>query len=442
MKKEIDNVNRRKFLEHSAKITAAGFLMNKLPAKSKRLFSIEGEIKVALIGCGGRGTGAASQALEADPDVRLVAVADVFEDRITECLKSLNEKYPDSERININQETSFLGFEGYKNAIDLADVVILTTPPAFRPLHFEYAINNNKHVFMEKPVATDIDGIKRIIKTGKLAQSKKLNVVVGLQRHYQRNYRAIKKMIDRGRIGDIISGQVYWNSGGVWVKPREKDQTELEYQMRNWYYFNWLCGDHIVEQHIHNIDVANWFIGANPISAQGMGGREVRKGIDHGQIYDHHFVEYTYPDGQIIASQCRHQKGCMNRVEEVFQGTKGSVTINSANFALMKNKRKKTIYDHQGEDDINPYQQEHNDLFKAIRLGQYKINDTKQGADATLSAIIGRMATYSGQVITWDEAIKMDQNLVPDLYSFDDEAPVQPDENGMYPIPIPGVTKY
>ena len=374
--------------------------------------------------------------------MRLVAVADVFEDRITECLKSLNEKYPDSERININQETSFLGFEGYKNAIDLADVVILTTPPAFRPLHFEYAINDNKHVFMEKPVATDIDGIKRIIKTGKLAQSKKLNVVVGLQRHYQRNYRAIKKMIDRGRIGDIISGQVYWNSGGVWVKPREKDQTELEYQMRNWYYFNWLCGDHIVEQHIHNIDVANWFIGANPISAQGMGGREVRKGIDHGQIYDHHFVEYTYPDGQIIASQCRHQKGCMNRVEEVFQGTKGSVTINSANFALMKNKRKKTIYDHQGEDDINPYQQEHNDLFKAIRLGQYKINDTKQGADATLSAIIGRMATYSGQVITWDEAIKMDQNLVPDLYSFDDEAPVQPDENGMYPIPIPGVTKY
>ena len=374
--------------------------------------------------------------------MRLVAVADVFEDRITECLKSLNEKYPDSERININQETSFLGFEGYKNAIDLADVVILTTPPAFRPLHFEYAINNNKHVFMEKPVATDIDGIKRIIKTGKLAQSKKLNVVVGLQRHYQRNYRAIKKMIDRGRIGDIISGQVYWNSGGVWVKPREKDQTELEYQMRNWYYFNWLCGDHIVEQHIHNIDVANWFIGANPISAQGMGGREVRKGIDHGQIYDHHFVEYTYPDGQIIASQCRHQKGCMNRVEEVFQGTKGSVTINSANFALMKNKRKKTIYDHQGEDDINPYQQEHNDLFKAIRLGQYKINDTKQGADATLSAIIGRMATYSGQVITWDEAIKMDQNLVPDLYSFDDEAPVQPDENGMYPIPVPGVTKY
>ena len=212
--------------------------------------------------------------------------------------------------------------------------------------------------------------------------------------------------------------------------------------MRNWYYFNWLCGDHIVEQHIHNIDVANWFIGANPISAQGMGGREVRKGIDHGQIYDHHFVEYTYPDGQIIASQCRHQKGCMNRVEEVFQGTKGSVTINSANFALMKNKRKKTIYDHQGEDDINPYQQEHNDLFKAIRLGQYKINDTKQGADATLSAIIGRMATYSGQVITWDEAIKMDQNLVPDLYSFNDQAPVQPDENGMYPIPVPGVTKY
>ena len=430
---------RRSFLKSSS-IIAGGLILPKLSFKSKKLN--QKKLKIAVVGCGGRGTGAAVQALRADNNVELVTLADAFKDRLEASLNAIKDEFEGEMEIDIKEKNKFVGFDAYKKAIDKSDVVILASPPGFRPAHFEYAINKNKHVFMEKPVATDIDGIKRIIKTGKLAQSKKLNVVVGLQRHYQRNYRAIKKMIDRGRIGDIISGQVYWNSGGVWVKPREKDQTELEYQMRNWYYFNWLCGDHIVEQHIHNIDVANWFIGANPISAQGMGGREVRKGIDHGQIYDHHFVEYTYPDGQIIASQCRHQKGCMNRVEEVFQGTKGSVTINSANFALMKNKRKKTIYDHQGEDDINPYQQEHNDLFKAIRLGQYKINDTKQGADATLSAIIGRMATYSGQVITWDEAIKMDQNLVPDLYSFDDEAPVQPDENGMYPIPIPGVTKY
>ena len=324
----------------------------------------------------------------------------------------------------------------------MADVVILTTPPAFRPLHFEYAIRNNKHVFMEKPVATDVAGIHSVIKSGKTAERKKLNVVVGLQRHYQRSYQSVKNKIDRGKIGDIVSGQVYWNSGGVWLKERQPEQTELEYQMRNWYYFNWLCGDHIVEQHIHNIDVANWFIGSVPVSAQGMGGREVRAGNEYGQIYDHHFVEFTYPDGQVIASQCRHQPGCMNRVEEVFQGTRGSVTTNSTNYSLIKNKRGKTVYEHDGEDDINPYQQEHNELFAAIKAGEHKLKDTNQGAEATMTAIMGRMATYSGQVITWDAAMAIDHSLVPELHSFNDTAPVLPDKNGNYPIPIPGLTTY
>ena len=265
---------------------------------------------------------------------------------------------------------------------------------------------------------------------------------MGLQRHYQRNYQSVKNKIDRGKIGNIVSGQVYWNSGGVWVRPREKGQTELEYQMRNWYYFNWLCGDHIVEQHIHNIDVANWFIGATPVSAQGMGGREVRKGPDHGQIFDHHFVEFTYPEGQVVASQCRHQEGCMNRVEEVFQGTRGNVTTNSSHYGLMKNKRGKVVYEHEGEGDINPYQQEHNELFAAIKAGEYRIDNTNRGAEATMTAIIGRMATYSGQVITWDEAMSFDNKLVPELYSFTDKAPVQPDKEGNYPVPVPGVTTY
>jgi len=212
--------------------------------------------------------------------------------------------------------------------------------------------------------------------------------------------------------------------------------------MRNWYYFNWLCGDHIVEQHIHNIDVANWFIGATPVSAQGMGGREVRKGKDHGQIFDHHFVEFTYPDGQVVSSQCRHQKGCMNRVEEVFQGSRGSVIVNSSHYGLMKNKRGKTVYEHDGEGDINPYQQEHNELFAAIKAGEYRMDDTDRGAEATMTAIIGRMATYSGQVISWNEAMTMDHMLVPELHSFNDKAPVLPDKMGNYPIPIPGVTTY
>ena len=441
--KKIESINRRGFLEQSAKISAAGLVLSRLPARTKRLVSIEGEIKVALVGCGGRGTGAISQALNADPDVRLVAMAETFIDRAEECLKNLNEKFKDSEeRINVNRETIFIGFDAYKSAIDMADVVILTTPPAFRPLHFEYAIQKNKHVFMEKPVATDVAGIRTVIAAGKKAKEKKLNVVVGLQRHYQRSYQAVKQKIDRGRVGDIISGQVYWNSGGVWVKPREKDQTELEYQMRNWYYFNWLCGDHIVEQHIHNIDVANWFIGATPISAQGMGGREVRKGKDHGQIFDHHFVEFTYPNGQVIASQCRHQKGCMNRVEEVFQGTRGAITVNSSNYGIIKNKRGKLIYEHDGEEDINPYQQEHNELFAAIKAGEYRMDDTQNGAEATMSAILGRMASYSGQVMSWDEAMALDHSLVPELHSFDDIPPVVPDKNGNYPVPTPGITTY
>ena len=442
MKNEIKTINRRGFLEHSAKITAAGFLMSRLPAESKKLISFEGEIKVALVGCGGRGTGAISQALEADPDVRLVAMADAFGDRAEECLKTLIEKFVDSDKINVNRETIFTGFDAYKQAIDMADVIILTTPPAFRPLHFEYAISQGKHVFMEKPVATDVAGIRTVLAAGKEARRKKLNVVVGLQRHYQRSYQSIKNKIDRGKIGEIISGQVYWNSGGVWVRPRETGQTELEYQMRNWYYFNWLCGDHIVEQHIHNIDVANWFIGSTPVSAQGMGGREVRKGKDHGQIFDHHFVEFTYKNGQVVASQCRHQKGCMNRVEEVFQGTRGNVTTNSSHFGLIKNKREKVVYNHEGEDDINPYQQEHNELFSAIKAGDYRMDDTNRGAEATMSAILGRMATYSGKKITWDEAMAFDHKLVPELHSFNDNAPVQPDKKGNYPIPVPGVSTY
>lgn len=295
---------------------------------------------------------------------------------------------------------------------------------------------------MEKPVATDVAGIQRVIRASKLAREKKLNVVVGLQRHYQKSYRLIKNKIKRGKIGDIISGQVYWNSGGVWTRPRKKNQTELEYQMRNWYYFNWLCGDHIVEQHIHNIDVANWFIGSVPLSAQGMGGREVRKGKDHGQIFDHHFVEFTYPGGQIIASQCRHQKGCMNRVEEVFQGTRGSVTVNSENFGVIKNKRGRVLYDHDGSNDINPYQQEHDELFNAIKLGEYRFDDTQRGIDATMTAIIGRMASYSGKIINWDDALLFKHNLVPELNSLNDVAPVNPDKSGNYPVPIPGITKY
>ncbi|UWX54873.1 Gfo/Idh/MocA family oxidoreductase [Maribacter litopenaei] len=253
--------------------------------ESKGMFNIfnEKKLKVALVGCGGRGSGAANQALQADENIELVAMADAFEDRLTDSYNNLYEKYKDTGKIKVKDKNRFVGFDAYKKAIDLADVVILATTPGFRPAHFAYAIENGKHVFMEKPVATDVPGIQKVLKYAREAKDKNLKVVVGLQRRYQENYLAALEEIKKGAVGKLVGGQVYWNSAGVWVRPRKPEYTELEYQMRNWYYFNWLCGDHILEQHIHNIDVANWFLDEFPVSAQGMGGRQVRTGTTMGK---------------------------------------------------------------------------------------------------------------------------------------------------------------
>ena len=249
--------------------------------------SPDDSIKIALVGCGGRGTGAAMQALLTKQNVKLVAMADAFRDRLDDCYKNLNaDDLSESSgtagnvknKIAVPEANKFTGFDGYKKAIALADVVILTTPPGFRPIHFEEAVNQGKHIFMEKPVATDPAGIQRVLQAAAIAKQKKLNVVVGLQRHYQNSYLELFKKVKEGMVGDIVSAQAWWNSEGVWVNQRQYNQTEMEYQMRNWYYFNWLCGDHITEQHIHNLDVVNWFKGSYPVKAQGMGGREVRKG--------------------------------------------------------------------------------------------------------------------------------------------------------------------
>ncbi|MDH5382710.1 MAG: Gfo/Idh/MocA family oxidoreductase, partial [Cyclobacteriaceae bacterium] len=267
-------------------------------------------------------------------------------------------------------------------------------------------------------------------------------VVVGLQRHYQDNYREIYKRLQAGEIGDIVSGQVYWNNDGVWVRERQAGQTELEYQMRNWYYFNWLCGDHILEQHIHNIDVANWFIGDYPATAQGMGGREVRKGKDHGQIFDHHFVEFTYPNGAVISSQCRHIPGTMSKVSESFQGTTGNVYTDGGGNATMSKRSGGTIYKHDPSEDESPYQIEHNELFAAIREGKV-INNAEYGAKSTLTAIMGRTATYTGKVVTWEDIMNSKQILAPKEIglTWNSKAPVMPDADGNYPVPVPGVTE-
>jgi predicted dehydrogenase len=290
---------------------------------------------------------------------------------------------------------------------------------------------------MEKPVATDPVGIRKVLETAEIAKQKKLNVVVGLQRHYQTSYRELLKRKDM--IGEITSAQAWWNNDGVWVNKRKPGQTEMEYQMRNWYYFVWLCGDHICEQHIHNIDVINWFKGGYPVRAQGMGGRQVRKGIDNGEIFDHHYVEFHYADGSILNSQCRHIPGTMSKVDELMIGTKGKIQCGAANIVDLKGK---LLYQFDKKTENEPYQQEHDELFAAIAKGEFKYADAERGAKSTMTAILGRMATYSGQVIEWDKALNSDLNLQPATYDFNAPPPVLPDENGWYKIPTPGVTRY
>lgn len=450
--KNQENRSRRTFVQTTA--IATGALLT-VPLGVDGMARVNGnqKLKLALVGCGGRGSGAVVQALTADENVELVAMADAFADRIERSLNGIQKHFDGEEKLDystskhqgkkrkvtVKEENRFVGFDAYKKAIDLADVVILTTPPGFRPYHFEYAIANDKHVFMEKPLATDPAGIRKVLATAKIAKAKKLNVVVGLQRHYESKYIEIKKRIDAGAIGKIRGGQVYWNDAGVWTKDRKPGQTELEYQMRNWYYFNWLCGDHILEQHIHNIDVANWFIGDYPVSAQGMGGRQVRNGKEHGEIFDHHFVEFTYASGAVIASQCRHIPGTMRRVDEVFQGTQGSVEVGKGIISGLDGESK---YKYPNKwDDPNPYQVEHDRLFESIRSGGV-IADTENGAMSTLTAILGRMATYTGKKITFEEALNSKLQLMPETVTWNSTPPSSPEETGYYPIPTPGKTKF
>lgn len=435
-----DNKTRREFVKNSS-LLAGGLMMSPLFSNANFFSGADETIKVALVGCGGRGTGAAMQALLTKQNVKLVAMADAFRDRIDNCYKTLTKDDGSGSsvksRVDVPEENKFDGFDGYAKAIALADVVILTTPPGFRPIHFEEAVNKGKHVFMEKPVATDPVGIRRVLEAAEKAKQQKLNVVVGLQRRYQTSYRELFKR--KNLIGDITSAQAWWNNDGVWVNKRKYGQTEMEYQMRNWYYFNWLCGDHITEQHIHNIDVVNWFKDAYPVKAQGMGGRQVRKGKDHGEIFDHHFVEFTYADGSVLNSQCRHIPGTMSRVDELIIGTKGSI---KGDAAIILDAKGKPIFQFDKKGENNPYQNEHDELFAAIAKGEYKFADAEIGAKSTLTAIMGRMATYSGQMLEWDKVLASNLDLQPKKYDWDAAPPILPNDDGYYPIAVPGVTKY
>jgi predicted dehydrogenase len=291
---------------------------------------------------------------------------------------------------------------------------------------------------MEKPVATDAPGVRRVLAAAEEAKKKNLKIGVGLQRHHQKGYLETMKRLQDGAIGDIVSMRAYWNGSTPWVKPRKeleqkygRSLTEMEYQMRNWYYFVWLCGDHIVEQHIHNLDVINWVKNGYPVRAHGMGGVETRKGRDYGEIFDHHAVEFEYADGSRLFSQCRHQNGCWSNVSEHAQGTKGTVDISGYTI------RGENAWRFREEGVRDAYQQEHDDLFDAIRNNK-PYNEAENGAKSTMTSILGRMATYSGKVVEWDDAINSQVDVMPKEFSWEALPQSLPGPDGMYPRAVPG----
>ena len=422
--------SRRDFLKGSTAASAGLVLAGGL--NFARSAHAEGSdvLKVALIGCGGRGTGAAVNCLDSVPNVKLIALADAFAARANGAADTLRKQYAD--KVDLPQERVFVGFDAYQKAIAAGpDVVLIATPPGFRPIHYAAAIQAGKHVFMEKPCCIDAPGFRSLMETNKLADEKNLKVVVGLQRRYQASYVAGMKKIHDGAIGDLILCQAYWNGGEPWFRERQPGQSEMEYQMNNWYHFVWLCGDNICEQHVHNLDVCNWAKNDHPVEANGMGAcvqrytnRDPKKGS--GQIYDSHFVEFTYKDGTKLYSQCRQIPNTWNSVSEMVFGTKGRSNCQGNGKSL----------NFRG----NPYDQEHVALFDAIRKNE-KHNDGWHGATSSFTAVLGRMATYSGTIVKWDEAAAKGPDEMPKKYAFDANPPAMPDKDGKYFIPVPGTYK-
>ena len=431
-------LDRRGFLKTSS-AAMAGVALSQVAMRQMAHAAHHDELKIALVGCGGRGSGAADQALNTHTigPVKLVAVADAFEDRMQASLNGLKKKHGD--RVDVPADRQFVGFDAYKKAIALADVVILATPPGFRPSHFEEAVKQGKHVFMEKPVATDAPGVRTVLEAAEESKKKGLKVGVGLQRHHQKGYIETVKRIHDGMIGDVTALRVYWNGNTPWVRKRAdldskygRKLTEMEYQMRNWYYFVWLCGDHITEQHIHNIDVGNWVKGKYPVRANGMGGVQVRSGRDYGEIFDHHAVEFIFDDDSRMYSQCRHIVGCWNSVSEHAHGTKGIANIGAHQIKGTERWR------HNKRGDANPYQQEHFNLFSAIRENK-SFNEAYNGAMSTMCSVLGRMCTYSGKEISMDDALKSERNYFPKKLAWDALPKSLPGPDGLYEVPRPGI---
>jgi predicted dehydrogenase len=426
-----NSLSRRQFLSRSSAVAAGAAALSQFPFVVTSHAAADDPIRIGLIGCGGRGTGAVADALGAATDVnypqagyhtenisakasasnkniKIVALADVFADRLNSCreqLSKLNMNIPDSQ--------CFVGFDAYRKLVAVPEVnyVILATPPHFRPMQLKAAIEAGKHVFMEKPVAVDGLGVRMVIEAGELAKQKNLGIAAGTQRRHQRSYNEAIKRIHDGAIGDIMYARAYWNGGVIWVVERQDGWSDMEWQLRNWNYFTWIGGDHIVEQHVHNLDVINWAMGAHPVKALALGGRQARPNKNYGHIYDHFAVEYEYANGARMFSQCRQMNGCEGKVEEAVVGTKG--TSNCRDWIRPKDGQLWRFRDK----DVNPYQQEHQNLIDSVRAGK-PINEAKAIAESTLTGIMGRESAYAGRSVEWDEVLNSKTRLGPDKYEF------------------------
>ncbi len=432
-----NSASRRDFLKTSTAVVVGGALVGSLSIARSAHAAGDDEIKIALIGCGGRGSGAAKQALstqggrKTDRDGRRVSRSARWQPSRIDVAGGRSQPDRRSRRSQIHRFRR-LSKSGSEAGPDL---VILATPPGFRPIHFEAAVKANKHIFMEKPVATDGPGVRRVLAAAEEAKKKNLAVGVGLQRRHQAMYLETIKRLQDGMIGDIVATRVYWNGQTPWKKERKPGQSEMDYQVSNWYYFTWICGDHIVEQHIHNMDVVNWLKNAHPVKANGMGGCQVRKGKGFGETFDHHAVEFEYADGTRMFSQCRHIEGCWNSVSEHAHGSKGTARISDGLIEVAGGE----TWRYRGPKP-DPYQVEHDDLFASIRAGS-PINEAESGAHSSMTAILGRMCTYSGKELTWEQAINSKIDLAPEEFSFAATPKSLPDANGLYPLPVPGLTK-
>jgi predicted dehydrogenase len=434
--------SRREFLQ-----TAAAAVATQAVLSSGVHAAGNDEIRVGLIGCGGRGTGAADNVLHAAKNVKIVALADAFKDRAEGCRNRLldlakNEDVKDrGNSVDIPAERVYVGLDAYKQLLaSSVNYVILATPPGFRPIHLQAAVAAGKNIFTEKPVGVDGPGIRAVLGAYEDAKQKRLGIAAGTQRRHQLGYLETMKQIHDGAIGDVVAGRCYWNQGLLWKRDRQANWTDLEWQMRDWYNFTWLCGDHIVEQHVHNLDVMNWALQAHPVRCAGMGfctrlmsapeqgSTPPRPDPNWGHIFDFFAIDYEYPKEAHVLSMCRQISNCWSSVSEALQGSKGichpnAYTVNS----------KRTLSREQDRQATDPYVQEHTDLIASIRAGK-PINELKQVAESTLTAIMGRMSAYTGQMISWEQALASEETLMPKELTWDMKLPLPS-------VALPGKTK-